>query len=196
MMNEQIFWDIIDQSRKSINTNFETQCVNISEILMEYSEEDIVEFEHQLRLQIEKANTWPLMAASFVVCSFISDDVYEDFRAWVVGQGKANFDKILKNPNAICELIKPGQVSEMGGEYLLFAAVNAYLEKIGSTDEDEDQITFFKKIPHVDELAIEQHWPESKNELRKMFPQLFDTFWNEKRINELIDFAESEDDDM
>jgi len=133
------------------------------------------------------------MAASFVVCSFISDDVYEDFRAWIVGQGKDNFDKILKNPNHICDLIKPGQVRDMGGEYMLFAPVNAYLEKIGSMDEEEDQISFFEKIPYVDEIEIEQHWPEGKNELRKMFPQLFDTFWNEKRINELLDLAESEE---
>lgn len=190
-MNEAIFWEIIAKSRAAINTNFETQCVSITELLMEYSEEDIVAFEHILRQQIERANTWNMMAASFVVCSFISDDTYEDFRAWVVGQGQENFEKILRNPNHICTLIKPGQVKEMGGEHLLFSAINAYLEKIDSDDEN-DEIAFYDKIPLVEEKVIIQKWPESKNEYRKLFPQLFDMFWNEDRIKAKLEEAGEE----
>lgn len=184
------FWDIIDQSRKGVNTNFETQCVNITEILLQHDEETIIAFEHILRQQIEEANTWTMMAACFVVCSFMSDDTYEDFRAWVVGQGKANFDKILRDPNEICNLITPGQVKMMGGEHLLFAALNAYLEKTNSDGEDAE-IEFYEKIEHPEEREIEQKWPESKNEYRKMFPKLFDTFWDEDRIREKLEEAES-----
>lgn len=188
-MNEQIFWEIIAQSRATLNTNFETQCVNISEILMDYSAEEIIEFEHQLRLQMEKVNTWNMMAASFVVCSFISDETYEDFRAWVVGQGKENFDKILRDPSEICNLIRPGQVKEMGGEHMLFSAINAYLEKINSEDE-EDEVKFYDAIPFVAEKEVVQKWPETKNDYRKMFPKLFDTFWSEDRIREKLEEAE------
>lgn len=41
-MNEQVFWDLIDQSRSTINLNFETQCVNITELLLSFSSEDII----------------------------------------------------------------------------------------------------------------------------------------------------------
>lgn len=189
-MTEQQFWDIIDQSRKGVNTNFETQCVNITELLLDTSTDAIIAFEEILRAQIEKANTWPVMAACFVVCSFMSDDTYEDFRAWLVGQGKANFDKILRDPNEICNLITPGQVKDMSGEHLLFAAVNAYMEVIDS-DNEEDEIAFYEKINHPEEKEIEQKWPESKNDYRKMFPKLFDTFWNEDRIREKLEEAEA-----
>lgn len=192
-MTEQIFWELMDKSRAGLNTNFETQCVNLSELLMDYSEEEILSFEHQLRIQIERANTWTMMAASFVVCSFISDDTYEDFRAWVVGQGKQNFDKILRDPSEICNLLKPGQVKDMGGEHLLFSAINAYLEKVDAGDDEEAEVAFYDKISVVEEKEIIQKWPESKNEYRKIFPRLFDTFWNEDRISQRLEEAEAQD---
>lgn len=188
-MNEQIFWDIIANSRQVMHTNFESQCAHISTLLLAYKEEEIIGFEQILCEQLEKANTWPMMAASFVVCSFISEETYEDFRAWTIGQGKDNFEKIVRDPNEICKLISPKQVKEMGGEHLLFAALNAYMEKINA-EEEEDEIAFFEKINKPDEKEIEQAWPESKNAYRKLFPQLFDTFWNEDRIKELLEAAE------
>jgi len=190
-MNEQIFWELIDKARKIPAGNFETQCVNLTELLTEeLSAEEIVAFEHILREKIEEASTWTIMAATFVVCSFISDDTYEDFRAWMVGQGKENFYKILRDPNEICNIVKPSRDLELGGEFMLFAAVNAYLDKTDSDDED----AFYEMIEHPDEKEIVQKWPESKNDYRKMFPQLYDTFWNEDRIQQKLEEAEEEED--
>jgi hypothetical protein len=130
------------------------------------------------------------MAATFVVCSFISDDTYEDFRAWLVGQGKENFGKVLRDPNEICNIIKPARDLELDGEYMLFVAVNAYLEKTGTDDEE----AFYEMIEHPHEKEIEQKWPESKNEYRKLFPRLYDAFWNEDRIQQKLEEAEEEED--
>jgi hypothetical protein len=189
-MNEQLFWEIIEKTKSPLHSNFETQCVLISEALLEYTPEDIITFEHILRQQLERANTFHMMAASFVVCSFLSDETYEDFRAWCIGQGKNTFEKILKDSSEICNILKPGQVKAMGGEHLLFSAINAYLEKT-DTEGEEAEIAFYDKIPVVEEKEIEQKWPESKNDFRKMFPRLFDTFWNEDRIREQLEAAEA-----
>jgi hypothetical protein len=190
-MNEQQFWELLDKGRALPHGNFETLCVNLTELLTEYSTEDIIQFEHLLRQKIEDASTWPIMAASFVVCSFISDDTYEDFRAWIVGQGKVNFEKILRDPNEICNLLTPGQAKNLGGEYMLFVAVNAYLDKLNQDDEE----AFYELIQHPEEKEIIQKWPESKNEYRKMFPRLYDMFWNEERIQERLEAAEAEEED-
>ncbi len=188
-MNEQIFWELIDKSKNAAPTHFETQCVTLTELLIPYDERDIIEFEHILRAQIERANTWPIMAASFVVCSFISDDTYEDFRAWIVGQGKENFDKILRDCNEITNLTTPGKAKDLGGEFMLFVAVNAYLEKLNQDDEE----AFYELIMHPEEKVVNQQWPETKNEFRKMFPKLYDTFWNEARIQQKLEEAEAKD---
>ncbi len=191
-MNEQIFWDLIDKARKSNAANFETQCVNLTEFLVEgHTAEEILAFEHILREKIEEASTWTIMAAAFVVCSFISDDTYEDFRAWMVGQGKDNFYKILRDPNEVCNIVKPSRDLELDGEYMLFVAANAYLEKTGSDDEE----AFYELIEHPAEKEIVQKWPESKNDYRKLFPQLFDAFWSEDRIQQKLEEAEEEDED-
>lgn len=189
-MNEQLFWELIDKARKSIHPNFETQCVNLTEYLTAYTPEEILTFEHILREKIEEASTWPIMAASFVVCSFISDDTYEDFRAWLIAQGKENFYKAIKDPNEICSFLKPQKSWDLGGEYMLFVAANAYLDKTGSDDEE----AFYELVDHPDEKVIDQQWPESKEAYRKLFPALFDAFWNEERIQQRLEEAENEED--
>jgi len=188
-MNEQIFWELIDKARSAPNSNFETQCVTLTELLIPYSAEDIVSFEHILRQKIEEASTWPLMAATFVVCSFISDDTYEDFRAWLVGQGRERFYNALKDPNEICKFLDPRDAGNLGGEYMLFVAVNAWLDKLGKDDEEE----FYRLIEHPEEKIIEQRWPETKEEYRKLFPALYDRFWNEERIRQKLEEAENEE---
>ena len=189
-MNEQIFWELIDKARAANNSNFETQCVTLTELLAPNAASDIIAFEHILREKIEEASTWPVMAATFVVCSFISDDTYEDFRAWLVGQGKTNFYKALQDPNEICAFLTPKEALDMGGEYMLFVAANAWLEKTGTDDEEE----FYKLIEHPDEKEVKQQWPESKKEYRSMFPKLYDTFWNEDRIQKRLEEAEEDED--
>jgi len=181
-MNETTFWQLIDKARAGRNSNFETQCVTLTELLTPYSEEDIISFEHILREKIEEASSFPVMAAAFVVCSYISDDTYEDFRAWLVGQGKENFYKAIKDPNEICGFLKPADTEELGGEYMLFVAINAYLEKTDSEDEE----AFYELIKHPEEKEITQEWPETKDAYRKMFPRLFDKFWNQERMEALL----------
>lgn len=185
-MTEDIFWQLIDKARAANNSNFETQCVTLTELLTPYSAEDIIAFEHILREKIEEASSFPVMAAAFLVCSFISDDTYEDFRAWLIGQGKENFYKAIKNPDEAAALLTKEQALDLGGQYMLFVAVNAYLEKTG-TDDDE---AFYRLIEHPDEKEIEQQWPETKEEYRKMLPKLFDKFWNEDRIAAKLKEAE------
>ena len=185
-MTEDIFWQLIDKSRSANNANFETQCVTLTELLTSYSKEDIIAFEHILRDKIEEASSFPVMAAAFLVCSFISDDTYEDFRAWLIGQGMANFYKAIENPDVITGWLSPQQAEDLGGQYMLFVAVNAYLEKT-NTDDDE---AFYQLIEHPDEKEIVQQWPESKEAYRKMLPKLFDKFWNEDRIAAKLKEAE------
>lgn len=185
-MNETAFWHIIELSKGNPTLSFETQCVIMSDELMAHTPEEIITFEHILRQKMELANTWPLMAASFVVCSFISDEIFEDFKAWIVGQGKTNFEKIIKDPNHICQILTPNLAKNLQGEHMLYVAANAYLEKINADDE----AAFYDLIPAVVSKEVKTKWPETKNDFRKLFPKLYDTFWNEKRIQERIQEAE------
>lgn len=189
MMNEELFWQLIDEARSLAGKgDFEQRCDTLSELLLRYEAEDIIAFEHLLLEKVEEASTWPVMAATFVVCSFISDDTYEDFRAWMVGQGKESFYKILKDPNEVCNILNPEEARDLGGEYMLLVTANAWLEKTGNDDEDE----FYELIAHPEEKEIEQRWPETKEAYRKLFPALYDKFWNEQRIQERLDEAEED----
>jgi hypothetical protein len=126
----------------------------LTDELLKYSEQDIISFENIMREKMETASSFPVLAATFIVCSYINDDVYEDFRAWLVAQGKANFEKAIKDPNEICSFLSREQASDLGGVYMLFVAANAFVEKTGKTEEE-----FYDLVTYPEEKELEQKWP-------------------------------------
>ena len=50
-----------------------------------------------------KEEFWPMLKACFVLLSYVSDEVFEDFRHWVMLNGKSRFYRTIENPDVIAE---------------------------------------------------------------------------------------------
>ncbi len=79
-MNEQEFWEIIEASGSPDNLEPDEQCEVISEALSSKSKEEIIEFHNIHRVILNRAYTWNLIEACFIVIHYASDEVFEDFR--------------------------------------------------------------------------------------------------------------------
>ena len=108
--------------------------------------------------------------------SYVSDDVFEDFRHWVILNGKENFYRTIKNPNEIVHYINVDEpIEEVTGEPLMMVVEEAW-------DGDIEEIE--EKMVYPQDPEILDDWPP-KEALRAEFPDLFDKFWNEKAISEI-----------
>lgn len=172
-MNEDRFWELIENSQVS-----DDPYEHLTESLRAAPADDIVAYQNILREKIAEACTFPILAANFVIQSYVSDDVFEDFRAWLVSKGRERFENAVSNPETIASWLERDEVDDIDGATMLLLAETAFAEYW-----DEDQ--FFERIEYPSGPNIEEDWPDTKAEYRERYPALVDKFWNQERISEL-----------
>jgi hypothetical protein len=183
-MTEERFWGLIEEGRCARNI-----CSALTAALKRLSAKEIIAFENMFRRKLADAYLFPVLAANFIIESYVSDDVFESFRAWLVSQGRQRFEAALADPESICDwLERKGVWSKAGdnavdrqGEQMLFVAQNAYA-RYGDEEDFADQTTYPRKP------ALKVRWPEGKAGFRKRWPRLVDKFWNQALIKELHSF--------
>ncbi len=175
-MDEINFWSIIESSGAPDKCTPDEQCESIVADLALLPKEDLIEFENIRHRLLNQAYSWPMLKACFIVVSYVSDDVFEDFRHWVILNGKERFFKTLANPNCMVDYIQvEDPIEEITGEPLMMVYEEAW---DGDIEEIEEKVT----IPAPPQISND--WP-SKEELRQEFPELFDKFWNEDAVRQI-----------
>lgn len=173
-MNESQFWKYIDQASDGENI-----VDDLKKLLCDLGSEEIISFKNILLQKLVDAYVFPLLAANFVISSYVSDDGFKAFRAWLVSKGQSNFQQAIGNPEIIADWLEQEEVDEIESEEFLFLADEAYAELGG--DENE----FYQKVDFPSDPDISMTWPENKAEYQHQYPKLVEKFWNQQRIEEM-----------
>jgi hypothetical protein len=171
-MKEDRFWKLIAEAQQKDNF-----LVALTAKLEDSPADDIVGFQNTLQRKLVDACTFPLLAANFIIQSYVSDDVFEEFRAWIVSNGRERFEASISDPESICDLLERSEVDAIDGASMLLVAQRAY-EEYGDDEE------FFARIVYPREPKLKQDWPENADGYKKRWPRLVDKFWNLERIRE------------
>lgn len=172
-MTDNRFWTLIEEARS--RRDFDKA---LGAKLAALSAEEIIAYENALQRKLRDAYTFPVLAANFIIQSYTSDDVFEDFRAWLVTQGQERFEAAVADPESICDWLKRSKFEGIDGSTMLLLACDAY-------EEHGDEEDFFELIKRPRLPALKQNWPKDKAGFRKRWPRLVDAFWNQERIREL-----------
>lgn len=168
-MNEAEFWDIIEKSGSPDSVEPDLQCEAIVEVLAEKHVEELVEFHNIHKRVLNRAYTWSLIEACFITIHYVSDDVFEDFRNWIILNGKERYERTLENPDYMASYISvEDPVEELTGESLLYVCEEAFT---GDVDELES------KYVYPEEPTIEDNWPPF-SVLEEKYPNLVSKYWD------------------
>jgi hypothetical protein len=122
-MLEDQFWDIIEESRIGISDS-DQQADKLVEILKQFPPKGSLKFREILAVKLHESYSWDVWGVAYIVNTGCSDDGFEYFRCWLIGQGKAVFEKALRDAESITEITDPEQ--EYYNEQLLYAPMYAY----------------------------------------------------------------------
>lgn len=89
---EQLFWKMVEKSRNMAKGNYELQCEKLEKLLELETPKYIGEFNSTFRTMLNKAHTWKLWAAAYIINEGCSDDTFNDFRSWLIGQGEMIYE--------------------------------------------------------------------------------------------------------
>ena len=173
-MYETKFWKCIDQASSS--GDFDN---HLKKNLCDLGFDEIISFKNILLQKLVEAYIFPLLAANFVISSYVSDDGFKEFRAWLVSKGQQVFQNAINNPETIADWLDENEVDDIRGAEFLYIADEAYTELGGNEDN------FYKKVQFPLEPNMNMAWPENKKEFQLQYPKLVAKFWNQQRIEDL-----------
>jgi hypothetical protein len=164
-MDIETFWNLIDEARAVGRGDVTDQATFIVGKLLQLPEAEIVGFERifwQLMAEAYDANLWD--AAEIIGCG-CGDDGFDDFRAWLIAQGKERYEMALSDPESLVDLVNLDQNAQEGD--LLYVAHKAYERKTGRSIPVLPRSIKYPSLKGT-------HWPAEK--IKDKFPILTSKF--------------------
>ncbi|MCF6525818.1 DUF4240 domain-containing protein [Streptomyces sp. JJ36] len=132
-MDETEFWEHIDSAREAAEGDPEEQADLLVERLTQLDPDAVTVFARHFESRYNRAYQWDLWAAAWVLLDGASDDAFDSFRCWLIGQGREVFEGAAHDADALAELLEDFD-EELDGEAddLGFAADEAYEQLTGT----------------------------------------------------------------
>ncbi|MCX4822581.1 DUF4240 domain-containing protein [Streptomyces sp. NBC_01142] len=136
-MDETEFWEIIDSTRAAAEGDPEDHAELLVERLLQLDPDSVLDFARHFESRYNRAYTWDLWGAAAVLLAGASDDAFDYFRCWLIGQGREVFEGAVHEPDTLAELLEEFDEDIDGdGEELGYAADEAYEQLTGVVAPD------------------------------------------------------------
>ncbi|MGP8302350.1 DUF4240 domain-containing protein [Streptomyces inhibens] len=136
-MDETEFWALIDSSREAAEGDPQEQADALVERLLGLDPDAVVDFARHFESRYNRAYAWDVWAAASVMLGGASDDAFDYFRCWLIGQGREIFEGALHDPDQLAELLDDFDEAVDGdAEELGYAADEAYEQMTGGVMPD------------------------------------------------------------
>ena len=174
MLDETVFWSIVDKSLKMSSDEEHQINVLVHEIEM-LTPKEIIGFRLRTDKLLYDTYNSEMWCAGYILNGGCSDDGFEYFRNWIIARGKAVYYQAKENPdNLISEYVEGKEYYEL--EDFWYVALTAFTNKTGENLYDYIAADF--KTNEGNYPQFEFNWEESKPETMKAIcPRLFDKVW-------------------
>lgn len=174
MLDESIFWKIIERSLTNSHNEEEQITILVTE-LEKLTPKEIIGFRLRTDKFLYETYTSEMWCAGYIMNGGCSDDSFEYFRNWVISRGKDVYYSAKENPdNLISEYVEGKDYYDF--EEFWYVALTAFTNKTGK--ELYDYIADDFTTDEANYRAFEFTWDEEKPEtMRAICPRLFDEIW-------------------
>ncbi|HEX5637814.1 MAG TPA: DUF4240 domain-containing protein [Gammaproteobacteria bacterium] len=158
-MDEPKFWSIVQHAHDESDGDMDEKCEAIKNSVAGLPKEEAIAFSRYFDEMMDKAYSWPLWAAAYIINGGCGDDSFSDFRASLISRGHQSFESAIANPESL--------VDEEADEDTLFYEGYQY----AVTDGVETSAGFVpdRVMPHPDDPSGKE-WEEEK--VYELFPKL------------------------
>jgi hypothetical protein len=106
------FWQLIAETREAADNDTGRQSELLEARLTKLSPREIVRFA-QIRHRLDqRAYTWELWGAAYVIEDGCSDDCFRDFRAYLISLGRGPYERALQNPDPLVSVVQDAEAGD------------------------------------------------------------------------------------
>lgn len=157
------FWQIIEKFRKE-DDDTALQAEQICTRLSRMDPAEILEFQCHLQDCLARSHRWDLWAVAYIINGGCSDEGFENFRGWLICQGREYFEAVLLDPTRAADHTVP-DVAEYECEEILHVARLAY---------EEASHRPMPEAPQEVREPVGTRWTDDL--LERLYPALFERF--------------------
>lgn len=162
LMNENQFWKIIQAAKDNADGDYEQQQEELANALRKLTPDDLILFGNTFLYFRGQANTWELWGAIYIIHGGCGDDSFNDFREWVIGQGKDFYHRTVTNPETLVDVDRD-KIEDVEWKGLGHVPATVF-EALTGQD---------MPYPYQEKLETTgKEWTEEGDDLRQMFPRL------------------------
>lgn len=174
LLTEEELWSIVQKAKRK-SEDKEELAELVKEALTQMSIEQIIGFDFQFRNLLAKSYKTDLWCVAYVASGGCSDDGFEYFRAWLIGQGKQVYYKALSAPDSLLPALEKVE-DYPENEDLMAAAYLAYEAKTGKEDFHEVANQYPEVLTPYQGPDFE--WNEEDEEsMKRICPRIFKKYW-------------------
>ena len=154
------FWNIIAKVDRESGGDFGKKCELLDGHLRKLPLAEVLSFDAHFTACLDRAYTWELWAAAYIMGGGCSDDGFWDFRSTLISMGREIFERALADPETLAEVeFKTDHWQREGFQY-----VATTVERDLSGGQE-----FPRSRPHPEDPSGEP-WDESK--VAEIYPKL------------------------
>ena len=175
MLDEDLFWSIVEKSLQATNNQDDQERVLVKEI-EKLTPKQMIGFRLRTDSLLYDTYNSEMWCAGYIMNGGCSDDGFEYFRNWVISRGKEIYYAAKDNPDSlISEFVEGTDFYEY--ESFWYVALTAFENKTGKELYDYISDDFKKTEGNYPdfEFTWEEERPES---MKAICPSLFEKMWN------------------
>lgn len=170
-MDETEFWEMVDSAREAADGDPEEQADLLVERLEQSDPDSVLDFARHFEARYNRAYRWDLWGAAWVLLGGASDDAFDFFRCWLIGQGRDVFEGAVHDADSLADLLEDFDDEIDGdGEELGYAADEAYERLTGTVAPD-----LGLPQPPAEPEGTPVDF-EDRGELARRYPKLWERF--------------------
>lgn len=159
------FWAVIESANEQSQGDMDRKCEVIQAEVSSMSPESAAEFSKHFDEAMNRAYTWGLWGAAYVINGGCGDDTFSDFRASLISRGKERFEKAVEAPDSLAqEAFEEEAWFYEGFQYAVHEAAEA------ATAPQALSVVVFLNEPSG------EPWEEDAEVLKAKYPQLWKKF--------------------
>ena len=135
-MDRDIFWRMIADSRSALDPrdpdeNQNRQVSSLQAALERLPPADIIAFGDELHALMLEAFRWDLWGVAYIAGDGCSNDVFADFRGWLVSMGRDAYESVLREPDSLARFVADRSVGDLFFERFQYVPAEAYEAVVG-----------------------------------------------------------------
>lgn len=128
-VHETTFWNIVQDARRNADGDPEIMAEALASRFRDADDETLRDFQTRLVEAHSRLYTWRDRAAAEMICGFLSDDVFTDWR--VTTLGRDTYEQVVREPDNLAEIDDLSGGCERLGEFFGAAVAGIWFNRHG-----------------------------------------------------------------